>query len=118
VREISKNEEWILPASHLLMEEAPDRAAKRIARDFAGLPDMTPRFVGIDSARFPVQPTRVARRANNRLYHWTLGFLYELKTDVPPRFGPWWEELRFIPRERLRTLKIGRLHRDILRAVP
>jgi ADP-ribose pyrophosphatase YjhB (NUDIX family) len=116
VREIIKNDEWILPASHLMMGEAPEAAAKRISRIWLGLPRAKPRFIGVDSSRFPTGEARGSGPTRGRVYHWTLCFLYELKVERPPGPLPVWEEQRFVPKAQIRTLRIGRLHRDVLRA--
>jgi ADP-ribose pyrophosphatase YjhB (NUDIX family) len=116
VDEINRNEEWILPASHLMMAESPDRAARRIAREWAGLPHAKLRFIGIDSSQFPMGG-RVGRgRTRRRVYHWTLCFLYEARSERSPRPSPKWKVLTFIPKKRIRGLRIGRFHRDVLLA--
>ena len=115
VDQLVQHADWVLPASHLLMGEAPDRAGTRIARDWAGLRGAKPHLVGIDSARMPTG--RRARKSDGGLpiFHWALGFGYEVDSNAPAPKGPWWAETRFFPLAELRRLPIGREHRDFLR---
>ncbi|MCI4335798.1 MAG: hypothetical protein L3K17_01180 [Thermoplasmata archaeon] len=116
VREIQRAGEWILPASHLMMGEHPDRAAERIARDFLGLPHASLRFLGIDSGK--MLPRRQRGRSSPRpgRFHWTLGFVYETTpAELPPPL-PSWTELKFLPTSRRGAVRIGRAHRDIIAA--
>lgn len=46
--EIEEERSWLLPATHLIMEESPDHAAKRIANKWAGVRG-TPKFVMVQS---------------------------------------------------------------------
>jgi ADP-ribose pyrophosphatase YjhB (NUDIX family) len=114
VREIRKNGEWILPASHLLMGESPDAAARRIARVWLGQPTATPLMTAIDSSGFPGAGGPTPGKTHPRNFHWTLCFVYQLRIDRLTRTPTPWEELRFFSRAELRTLKIGRMHRDLL----
>jgi ADP-ribose pyrophosphatase YjhB (NUDIX family) len=114
VREIRKNGEWILPASHLLMGEAPDAAAKRIARIWLGLPGAKPLLAAIDSSGFPTGGRSGSGRSRRREFHWTLCFVYQLRIERLPKAPPPWEELRFFPKGDIRRLTIGRMHRDLL----
>jgi ADP-ribose pyrophosphatase YjhB (NUDIX family) len=112
VREIIQAGEWVLPASHLLFGEAPSAAAVRVARDWAGLPTARPEFVGVDSGTRPSSRTRGGRTQ----YHWDIGFLYRARAMRLPPAGPWWAETRFVGRRGWERLKVGRGHRDTLRA--
>jgi len=114
VREIQKNVEWILPASHLLMGESPDDAAKRIARIWVGRPDARPRLAVIDSSSFPTGPPSRAGKKKRRDFHWTLGFVYRLRVDRLPTMPRTWEELKFFSPAEIRNLTIGRMHGDLL----
>jgi ADP-ribose pyrophosphatase YjhB (NUDIX family) len=114
VREIRKSGEWILPASHLLMGEAPDDAARRIARIWLGLPNANPKLAALDSSSFPTGGGRGSRRSKRKDYHWTLCFVYQLRVNRKPRTLPMWEELQFISKAGAKTLTIGRMHRDLL----
>ncbi len=99
---------WFLPATHLLMEEPPDVAAKRIAHQWAGLAG-TPRFLEFQSHTRPALdgPKRRAK-------HWDLCFVYEMQTRHLPKLKPWWSEMKFAEPSEIRRMKMGRGHKDIL----
>jgi len=107
---LEKDKAWLLPATHLLMEEPPDLAAKRIARQWAGLTG-TPRFLEFQSH---TRPALVGGR-NRGARHWDLCFVYELKANSVPRLKPWWLEMRFVKPSEIRRMNMGRGHKDILR---
>ena len=108
---LEKDESWLLPATHLLMEESPDHAARRVAREWAGLRG-TPRFVEVQS-----HPQSAGRwRQGRKNHHWDLCFVYELHERRAPDPMPWWSELRFFSPREIRELKIGRGHMDVLEA--
>ena len=93
----------MLPATHLLMEEPPDHAARRITHEWAGL-EGNPRFLTIQSH------VRRGRGGN----HWDLCFVYTLEANREPKRRPWWSEMRFIPFREVGKMKLGRGHRDVL----
>jgi ADP-ribose pyrophosphatase YjhB (NUDIX family) len=95
---------WLLPATHLKMEENPDHAARRISYEWAGLKG-EPRFVMVQS--------HVRRRESGN--HWDLCFVYEMQVRGLPKCKPWWSEMRFVRSEEIRNMKVGRGHKDILR---
>lgn len=108
--ELEEERTWLLPATHLMMGESPDKAAKRIVREWAGLKG-SPKFVMVQSH------VRPARLANPRLRgkHWDICFVYRLNARSLPERRPWWKELRFVPLSEIRRMKLGRGHRDILK---
>jgi len=108
--ELEKEGVWLLPATHLLMEESPDRAAKRIADKWAGLKG-TPRFVMVQSHLRPLRLWNPKLKGN----HWDICFVYELHPKGPIRHEPWWSEIRFVPLSEIRRIKLGRGHRDVLK---
>ena len=110
-----KENSWILPASHLLMEEHPDRAAKRIARFWAHLPHAQPKLVTLDSSTMPTGRWTGRGTRRRRVNHWAIGYVYEVRSDAQPSPAPWWKEMRFFPVSELRSLKIGRAHLDLLK---
>jgi ADP-ribose pyrophosphatase YjhB (NUDIX family) len=57
---IKKDGSWLLPATHLLMEEAPDHAARRIANQWAGVRGR-PKFVMVQSH---LRPSKQAIQIN------------------------------------------------------
>jgi len=103
--EIEKEGAWLLPATHLLMEESPDHAASRIAHEWAGLRGR-PHFRMVQSHLRPHPP--VSQK------HWDICFIYELAADESPRSRPWWSEMRFVSKTKIRKMKLARGHRDIL----
>lgn len=115
IRELERDNAWTLPATHLLMGEDPEHAAKRIARTWAGLSNPRPRLVGVDSAQLPSSGWTGRGRWRRRVHHWAIGFVYELRASRTPRLDPGWSELRFFPRAQLRSLRIGREHRDFFK---
>jgi len=115
VRDIEERGEWILPASHLLMEEAPSTAARRIARVFGGVRSGRPRLIAIDSSRMGTGQWTGRGRSRHRVHHWAIGFVYEVRTGRGPPSAPWWSETKFVPVSKLRQARIGRGHRDLIR---
>jgi ADP-ribose pyrophosphatase YjhB (NUDIX family) len=115
VRELEERREWILPASHLLVDEPPSAAAKRVLRDWAGLRGGKPRLIALDSSLLPTG--QFTGRGKNRrpLNHWAIGFVYEARSELLPRTTPWWSEMRFFPPVELRKTRVGRAHKDIIR---
>lgn len=115
LRQVAGHGEWVLPASHLLMEEAPDRSARRIAREWAGLPRSRPTLVGVTSERMPTGRWRREGARRVRRNHWAVCFLYELRTQVAPRRARGWAAIRFASPTELGRLRLGRGHSDLLR---
>ena len=112
--DLIREECWVLPASHLLMEEHPDHAARRVAKDWAGLPTARVKFLGVDSSSLPGVLWEGRGKTRRPTHHWAIGFVYGARTHAPPPQGPWWEETKFVPVKELRGLRIGRAHRDLL----
>lgn len=48
--------------------------------------------------------------------HWDICFIYELRTKSNPKRNPWWNELRFLRPTDITKKKVGRGHKDVLRA--
>ena len=101
---------WLMPATHLLIEESPDHAAQRIARQWAGLQGR-PRFVMVQSHTRPHSLWN--KRAKGK--HWDICFVYELDARRAPIIRPWWSEMRFVPFSQVRRMKMGRGHKDVLK---
>lgn len=108
--ELERDGSWLLPATHLLMEESPDRAARRIASQWAGVRGV-PKFVMVQSHLRP----RQSRKLRTSSVHWDICFIYELKAVTNPKPGPWWSEMEFWTPSEIRRMKLGRGHKDILR---
>jgi len=107
--ELEKEETWLLPATHLLMEESPDHAARRIAHQWVGLRG-NPRFVMVQSHLRPLRLWNLKLKGN----HWDICFVYELHPKGPIHHKPWWSEIRFVSPSEILKIKFGRGHRDIL----
>ncbi len=114
VRELVREGVWVLPATHFMMYESPDRAATRIARRWTGGATGRPRFVAVDSYAAPSPYRRSGRARGTTDLHWDFCFLYEMRSDRAPRRGRAWTELKFVPRTEISKLKIGRGQRDIV----
>jgi ADP-ribose pyrophosphatase YjhB (NUDIX family) len=114
VRGVQKENGWILPASHFLMDESPRHAAARIMRDWAGISGGRPRLLGVESEIMPTDLMAGSGRQRRRLNHWALCFIYELRTLRPPRPPLGWAQFRFVPIRELRSIHIGRNHGDLL----
>jgi len=108
--ELAKEGAWLLPATHLLMGESPDHAARRIVREWAGLKG-TPRFLMVQSH------TRRGGFLNKKLKgkHWDICFVYELTAGTGPKAKPWWSEAHYFPIPKISRMHLGRGHLDILK---
>ena len=79
--EIEKEGAWLLPATHLLMEESPDHAASRVAHEWAGLKGK-PRFVMVQSHVRPQRPGHPAVQAVREAIA-PLGYLLRIRDECP-----------------------------------
>ena len=107
---LERERAWLLPATHLLVEESPDHAALRITHQWAGLTGH-PRFVMVQSHTRP----RSLWNTRAKGKHWDICFVYELTARSVPKPKPWWSEMRFIPVSQVRRMKMGRGHKDVLK---
>ena len=113
--EIEKENSWLLPATHLLMEESPDHAARRIAHEWAGAKG-TPKFVMVQSHLRPSGRWKSKLKWSRRLNHWDICFVYELQAHSNPKHNPWWNELRYFRPMDIAKIRLSRGHRDVLKA--
>lgn len=100
---------WMLPSSHLMVNEAPDAAARRIAAEQLERPDLT-----FSDAQV-VSEVYTPRRFPDLVKHWDLEFLFR---------GEWpggaalkaaaWTDLRFLDVASTPATAIARSHEDIL----
>jgi ADP-ribose pyrophosphatase YjhB (NUDIX family) len=112
--EIGKEGAWLLPATHLLMEEPPDHAARRIAHEWAGITG-TPRFLMVQSHVRPQTPGHPGyKRSGRKFRHWDICFVYEMRIRQLLKLRPWWSEMRLFPIAKVRKAKLARGHRDVL----
>ncbi len=100
---------WMLPSSHLIAKEAPQEAARRIAREQLDLTDLRfgePRVVSEVST-----PRRFPELGD----HWDLEFIFRAQlaeAAVPTPTA--WTELRFADLGTTPKSAIARSHEDIL----
>jgi hypothetical protein len=114
-RNLEKRGELLLPATHLLMEESPERAAVRIAQRWTGYPNAKPSFV---MAQSHLRPSKLWNKGkkNTRLNHWDICFVYSMRVDqLPRKIRPWWTEMRFENPKKIQRTNLGRGHKDVLR---
>ncbi|MDG6934180.1 MAG: hypothetical protein JRN68_05740 [Nitrososphaerota archaeon] len=113
--ELEKEGEYLLPATHLMMEESPDAAALRIARRWVGYPEAKPSFVMVQSHLRPSSLWKgqtIYRQGSN---HWDICFVYTMCEErLPSEIKPWWKEMKFVSPSEFTRLALGRGHRDIL----
>jgi hypothetical protein len=100
---------WLLPASHLLLREAPDESARRILKEMLG------------GARPSLEPARVVsevytpRRFPETHNHWDISFLYQgTWRGAPPSVPSVWTDLRFVDVGRARRSDFARSHEEVL----
>jgi hypothetical protein len=100
---------WMLPSSHLIFQESPGDAARRIAREQLELPNLSfsePRVVS--EAYTP-------RRFPDAAKHWDLEFLF--RSEIPAADIPHpaaWAELAFVDLRRTAKSEIARSHEDVI----
>jgi len=103
---------WMLPSSHLIFQESPGDAARRIAREQIEVPDLPlsePKVVSeaYTPRRFPDGPR-----------HWDIEFLFrgELPAAGVPHAAAW-TELVFVDLRRTAKSEIARSHEDVIESV-
>ena len=92
---------WMLPASHLLIGEAPRGAAERILKEQLGLPEL------------PLNGPRVFSEVYGAKNHWDLEFIFLGERDQVAQH-PAWSELTFVDVNETSRDQIARYHEDIL----
>lgn len=100
---------WMLPSSHLILNEAPEAAARRIAAEQLERGDLAfsePRVVS---------EVYTPRRFPEIVRHWDLEFLFrgEWPGGAPPKTAAW-TELAFVDLGETPKSAIARAHEDIL----
>jgi hypothetical protein len=100
---------WMLPSSHLIVNESPDAAAQRIAVEQLERDDLS--FSGAKV----VSEVYTPRRFPGITRHWDLEFLFrgEWPGGAPPRAAAW-TELRFVDLATAARTDIARSHEDVL----
>jgi len=100
---------WMLPSSHLIFQESPGDAARRIAREQLELPDLPLSEPKVVSEAY------TPRRFPDAAKHWDLEFLFhgELPANQVHRSVAW-RELAFVDVRHTGKSEIARSHEDIL----
>jgi 8-oxo-dGTP pyrophosphatase MutT (NUDIX family) len=99
---------WMLPSSQLVLLEAPDEAARRLANE----------QLGLDPG--PLPPPRVfsdtypRRGPPDADPHWDLHLLYLLRGPTAPPRTPLWKTLEYVAVATIPRVAFGRDHGDIL----
>lgn len=104
-----QGERWVLPASHLVVAESPDAAARRIATEQLG-----GRLRGLTPWRVLSFAGPLASR--DEATHWDLCFVYQAEVELAET-PPWFAELRRVPLETLRPEAFARGHGEVLEAL-
>jgi len=100
---------WMLPSSHLIFQESPGDAARRIAREQLELPDLS------FSEPIVVSEAYTPRRFPDAAKHWDLEFLF--RSEIPAADIPHptaWAELAFVDLRRTAKSEIARSHEDVI----
>ncbi len=108
-RTVVHSKGWMLPASHLIVKESPQAAARRVAREQLELPDLA---LGEPEV---VSEVYAPRRFPEKGEHWDLEFLFrgELDPHAVPKAAAW-TELRFVDLDTTPKNAVARTHEDIL----
>lgn len=100
---------WMLPSSHLLVNEAPDAAARRIAAEQLERPDLT-----FSDAKV-VSEVYTPRRFPDLVKHWDLEFLFRGEwPGGPAPEAAAWTDLRFVDTTTMPKSAMARSHEDVL----
>jgi hypothetical protein len=100
---------WLLPASHLLLREAPGEAAGRILNEMLG--GVTPSLEPVRVVSEVYTPRRFPETHN----HWDISFLYRGTLHGPPPSVPSvWSDLRFVDVRTAHRSEFARSHEEVL----
>jgi ADP-ribose pyrophosphatase YjhB (NUDIX family) len=100
---------WMLPSSHLLFQESPVEAARRIAREQLEMPDL-----GFADPKV-VSEAYTPRHLPGSPRHWDIEFLF--RRELPAGKLPQpvaWKDLGFVDLRRTSKAAIARSHEDII----
>ncbi len=100
---------WMLPSSHLLLEESPDDAARRILREQLGVEDQKLTRPEVFSEAY--SSGKVWETAP--LNHWDLQFIFQGETSSLSQH-PAWRDLGFVDLRTIKKKDMARFHEDIL----
>ncbi|MCI4348139.1 MAG: NUDIX hydrolase [Thermoplasmata archaeon] len=100
---------WMLPSSHLIVQESPEEAARRVLVEQLHLPPLPLEGPKVVSEVGP------SRRYPTRRGHWDLEFLFRgLVHDWDLATPDAWTELRFVDLHTTRRTEIARSHDEVL----
>jgi hypothetical protein len=111
-REARIGDRWMLPASQLLLLEAPDDAARRLGRELLGRE--------LDAVSTPRVFSETYRRPGSTAHdpHWDLHYVYEFEwSGPPPPSGRMWRRLEYRPVRSMPAEEFARSHHDVLALV-
>jgi ADP-ribose pyrophosphatase YjhB (NUDIX family) len=100
---------WMLPSCHLLIEESPDDAARRILKEQLGVEDqklMRPEVFSEAYSSGKVWETAP-------LNHWDLQFIFQGEISSLNQH-PAWKDLAFVDLRATKKSDMARFHEDIL----
>jgi hypothetical protein len=105
---------WMLPSSHLIFKESPQRAAERVASEQLEIKDIP----SLGEPRVFSEVSRPARFPELE-DHWDLEFVF--KTELPaskiPQRARAWRELQMVDTASTKKSEIARSHGDVLENV-
>ncbi len=100
---------WMLPSSHLLLEESPEDAARRILKEQLGVEAQQLTKPEVFSEAY--SSGKVWETAP--LKHWDLQFIFQgERTNINPH--PAWRDLTFVDLRMTKKEDMARFHEDIL----
>ncbi len=100
---------WMLPSSHLLLEESPDDAARRILREQLGVEVQQLTKPEVFSEAYSSGKVWETAPQN----HWDLQFIFQGEiSSLNPH--PAWKDLGFVDLRTIKKKDMARFHEDIL----
>ena len=100
---------WMLPSSHLLLEESPEEAARRILKEQVGVENQEVTKPEVFSEAY--SSGKVWDRTP--LKHWDLEFIFQCEiANIKPH--PAWRDLAFVDLRKIKKEEMARFHEDIL----
>ncbi|MDH2900134.1 MAG: hypothetical protein PXY39_04110 [archaeon] len=107
---LASSGKYVLPASHLAWYESPLDAAYRVATQQAQVSANKENIRLIDAQSH----LRGDPKDLDQPPHWDICFLYELRLREAVKVPEWFQELRFVQRDRLKPDDFTRGHGDVL----
>lgn len=100
---------WMLPSSHLMLEESPQEATNRILREQLGLEAQQ-----LNEPRVFSEAYSSGKVWDSAPYkHWDIEFIFQgERNEIRPH--PTWRELKFVDLRQTKKEEMARYHEDIL----